>query len=287
VIPAETEEDIGYAVLHNDLLKIDLSVPHAWKLPDFLLPDLVSAVSASVRLRSNLFGTLIAYSPRRRDFSRNECTFLRSVANVLATAAEHTAAFHQLQLLSSAVTQSQDAIMITDSNLDAPGPRILFVNPAFSQITGYRMDEVLGLSPRILQGEKTSTDFIRTMHARLREGSSAHGETVNYRKDGSEFWVEMQLSPLRNSAGDITHFVGIQRDITERKIAEERLRESEEMLGAAQRMAHLGGWVIEYRRGDPVDTRLMWLRAGGHRRFKRSFFPGGASGGQGAGRRGV
>ncbi len=141
----------------------------------------------------------MAYSPGRREFSRNETTFLRGVANVLATAAEHSTAFQQLQLLGSAVTQSQDSIMITDAELDAPGPRILFVNPAFTQITGYKLDEVLGSSPRILQGEKTDADFLERMHTRLREGKSAHGETVNYRKDGTEFWVEMQVSPLRSA----------------------------------------------------------------------------------------
>ncbi len=258
LIPAASEKDIGHAILHSDLLKLDFTAPLPWKFPSFLPEEVGRVITASIRLRNDLFGALVAYSSRERDFSRNESTFLRSVANVLATAAEHSTAFHQLQLLGSAVTQSQDSIMITDSELDAPGPRILFVNPAFSQITGYRIDEVLGFSPRILQGEKTDADFLALMHARLREGKAAHGETVNYRKDGAEIWVEMQISPLRNPAGEITHFVGIQRDITERKIAEERLRESEAMLGAAQRLAHLGSWVLEFRSPRPGEGRLLW-----------------------------
>jgi PAS domain S-box-containing protein len=260
-IPAGAEGELGYAVLHEDLLKIDLTAPNPWRAPGFVRRAVGSAVTASIRLRNEVFGALAAYSPERRDFSRNETAFLRAVANVLAAAAEHSSAFHQLMLLGSAVTQSQDSIMITDSGLDAPGPRILFVNPAFTQITGYRIDEVLGISPRILQGEKTAADFIHRIHTRLREGKSAHGETVNYRKNGTEFWVEMQISPLRDATGQVTHFVGIQRDITERKIAEGRLRESEAMLGAAQRLAHLGSWVMEFRPTDPTDldrARLMW-----------------------------
>jgi len=258
IIPAGAEDEIGYAMLESDLLKLDLSTEGQWKIPDCLRREGDRAISASIRLRNDVFGALVAYSPGRRDFSRSEMTFVRGVANVLAAAAEHTTAFQQLQLLGSAVTQSQDAIMITDTMLDAPGPHILFVNPAFSRITGYRADEVLGLSPRLLQGEKTDRAFVQRMHDRLRQGKSAHGETVNYRKNGTEFWVEMQVSPLRDGAGEITHFVGIQRDVTERRIAEERLRESEAMLGAAQRLAHLGSWVMEFRPGHPEKARLMW-----------------------------
>ena len=258
VIPATSEKEIGHAVLHSDLLKIDANSASEWKIPTFLLREVGSAITASIRLRNAVFGALVAYTPRPREFSRSETAFLRSVANLLATAAEHTTAFHQLQLLGSAVTQSQDSIMITDAVLDPPGPRILFVNPAFTEITGYGIDEVLGFSPRILQGEKTDVDLIHRMRNRLQNGKSTHGETVSYRKDGSEFWVEMQVSPIRNSAGDITHFVGIQRDITERKIAEDRLRESEAMLGAAQRLAHLGSWVLEFRSPDIDKAKLMW-----------------------------
>jgi PAS domain S-box-containing protein len=258
LIPAVSEDEIGHAVLHSDLLKIDFQKPLQWKNPGFLQIETGNAITASIRLRKDVFGALVAYSRRPREFSRSETAFLRGVANVLATAAEHTAAFHQLQLLGSAVTQSQDSIMITDAMLDAPGPHILFVNPAFTHITGYQTDEVLGLSPRILQGEKTDADFVQRMRVRLRQGKSAQGETVNYRKNGTEFWVEMQVSPLRNGEGKITHFVGIQRDITERKIAEERLRESEAMLGAAQRLARMGSWVAEFRPPDPTKWQLTW-----------------------------
>jgi PAS domain S-box-containing protein len=261
LIPAATPDDIGHAILHSDLLKLDMETAKEWKVPNFLRREVGSAITASIRMRNGLFGALVAYGERgarHREFSRSESTFLRGVANLLATAAEHTAAFHQLQLLGSAVTQSNDAIIITDAMLERPGPRILFVNPAFTQMTGYGIEEVLGFSPRILQGEKTDVDFMRRMHQRLSEGKPAHGETVNYRKNGTDYWVEIHVSPLRDSSGEVTHFVGIQRDITERKIAEDRLRESEAVLEAAQRLAHLGSWVLEFRQGDPDLGRLVW-----------------------------
>ncbi len=257
-IPCASEGDLGHAMLYSDLLRIDLIAPHTWKGAESLSGHVGSAIAATIRLRNEVFGTLVAYSPHHRNFSRNETTFLRGVANVVAAAAEHSTAFHQLQLLGTAVTQSQDSITITDSQLDLPGPRILFVNPAFTRNTGYRIEEVLGMSPRILQGENSDPQFLREMHRSLREGKSVHGEMINYRKNGTEFWVEIQISPLRNAAGEITHFVAVQRDITERRIADERLRESEAMLGAAQRQAHLGSWELEFHSPELEKAKLSW-----------------------------
>ncbi|HEY8995246.1 MAG TPA: PAS domain S-box protein [Lacunisphaera sp.] len=132
-----------------------------------------------------------------------------------------------LRLLGSAVEQSSDSIVITDAELDLPGPRILFVNPAFTQMTGYTAAEVLGKTPRILQGPKSNRAALNQLRVTLGRGEIFSGETVNYRKDGKEFDMEWRITPLRNAGGKVTHFLGIQRDITARKQAEERQRESE------------------------------------------------------------
>ncbi len=133
-----------------------------------------------------------------------------------------------LRLLGAAVEQSTESIVITDTELDSPGPRILFVNPAFTRMTGYTATEVLGKTPRILQGPASDRTVLRRLRETLIRGEVFAGETVNYRKDGTVFDIEWQVTPLRNSSGRITHFLGIQRDITARKQAERALRESEE-----------------------------------------------------------
>ncbi|MDI1312093.1 PAS domain S-box protein [Prosthecobacter sp.] len=134
-----------------------------------------------------------------------------------------------VRLLSSAVKQSKESIMITEADLDLPGPKIIFVNPAFTRMTGYTAGEVLGLTPRLLQGPLTDRAVLDRLRKDLDQGDTFSGETVNYRKDGTSFDIEWQIAPLRNSSSVITHFVAIQRDITERKRLEAQLIQSQKM----------------------------------------------------------
>src|SRR4029453_2555108 len=115
----------------------------------------------------------------------------------------------QLRLLKTAIGQSDESVMITTARLDRPGPQIVYVNPAFTKMTGYEPEEVIGKTPRILQGPKTD----RAVLARLREDCKAgkifHGGAINYRKDGSEFYLEWSIRPVENERGAVTHFVAI------------------------------------------------------------------------------
>ncbi|MDB6139832.1 MAG: domain S-box-containing protein, partial [Verrucomicrobiaceae bacterium] len=130
---------------------------------------------------------------------------------------ERKQAEETLQLLSSAVEQSKESILITDAQPDLPGPRILFVNPAFTQMTGYTAQEVVGKTPRMLQGPRTDREVMKRLRHNLTHGETFEGDTVNYRKDGTEFHMEWQIAPIRNASGKVTHFVAIQRDVTERQ----------------------------------------------------------------------
>ena len=134
---------------------------------------------------------------------------------------------NSLCLLSSAVNQAKDSIMITDAEINLPGPRILFVNPAFTQMTGYPEEEVIGKTPRILQGPRTDRAVLDRLRACMERGESFEGETVNYRKDGTEFILEWQVAPIRSKADKITHFVAVERDITARKRVEGQLVQSQ------------------------------------------------------------
>jgi len=134
-------------------------------------------------------------------------------------------------LLTAAVESANDAIIITEALLDSPGPRIEYVNPAFTRMTGYSADDVRGKTPRILQGPKTNSDLLDRLRRDLVQSKTFHGETVNYRKDGSEYFVEWRITPLTDDAGDVIKWVAIQRDVTPRVLAEqerERLLQSEQ-----------------------------------------------------------
>ncbi|MFB2935344.1 EAL domain-containing protein [Aerosakkonemataceae cyanobacterium BLCC-F154] len=129
----------------------------------------------------------------------------------------------QLRLLAAAVNSAEDAIMITSTDLESPGPTILFVNPAFTKMTGYTAQEAIGRNPRFLQGPNTDRTVLNKLRQSLETGEVFYGQAINYRKDGTEFYNEWHIEPIRDNQGRITHYLGVQRDITERKKAEEQL----------------------------------------------------------------
>ncbi len=129
----------------------------------------------------------------------------------------------QLLTLSRAVEQSPTSIVITDTS-----GGIEYVNPKFTQITGYSAEEVVGKNPRVLKSGKTPPEEYKHLWETITSGAEWQGEFLNVRKDGTTFWEFASISPVRNAAGTITHFVAVKEDITERKRAEEKLRHSEE-----------------------------------------------------------
>ena len=105
-----------------------------------------------------------------------------------------------------------ESILVTDTQLDAPGPFIIYVNSSFEKMTGWSRDEIIGKSPRILQGPKTDSSIFDDLKDKLLKGNPWTGRTINYRKDGSEFMMEWKIAPIRNEQDEITHFLAIQRE---------------------------------------------------------------------------
>jgi diguanylate cyclase (GGDEF)-like protein/PAS domain S-box-containing protein len=132
----------------------------------------------------------------------------------------------RLRLLESVVVNANDAIVITEAEpLEEPlGPRIVYVNNAFTEMTGYQPEEVIGKTPRLLQGPKTERSQLDKIRQALSRWEPVRVELINYRKDGSDFWVELNVLPLADSTGWFTHLLAVQRDISERKAAEYELK---------------------------------------------------------------
>ncbi|PIY30232.1 MAG: hypothetical protein CO105_12330 [Comamonadaceae bacterium CG_4_9_14_3_um_filter_60_33] len=134
----------------------------------------------------------------------------------------------RLQLLETCVSRLNDIVLITEAEpLEQPGPRIVFVNDAFVRRTGYSREEVMGKTPRILQGEKTQRKELDRIFAALKRWEPVRSELINYTKTGEEFWLEMDIVPVADATGWYTHWVAVERDITQRKLAEVALNESE------------------------------------------------------------
>lgn len=121
-----------------------------------------------------------------------------------------------------------ESVLITDANLEDPGPTIIYVNPAFEKMTGWRLDEVLGKNPRILQGHNTDYNIFRDLREKLFRGETWSGRTVNYRKDGSEFYMEWSIVPIRNEAWVVHQFLAVQKDVTHLVHTEQKLQKAME-----------------------------------------------------------
>mgnify|MGYP006434609215 CR=1 FL=1 len=156
----------------------------------------------------------------------------------------------QDMIFRQAINQAYNAVLITTGELDLPGPEIVYVNPALCAQTGYKADELLGQTPRILQGSLTDPAVLRQLRETIADGGFFEGQTVNYRKDGTPYLVHWNISPVFDERGQITHYVSVQSDITER----ERFETFNQQL-----MASLGEGVF----GVDYNGRLTLINQAG------------------------
>ncbi|MGE4239100.1 sensor domain-containing protein [Ramlibacter sp.] len=131
----------------------------------------------------------------------------------------------QLRLLEGSIARLNDIIIITEAGpFGHPGPRIVFVNEAFERRTGYTREEVLGRTPRLLQGPNTQRDQLDRIRAALEQWEPMRVDLINYTKSGEPYWVDLDVSPVWDKTRRLTHWVAVGRDITERKMSEEKIQ---------------------------------------------------------------
>lgn len=138
----------------------------------------------------------------------------------------------QLRLSERAISASSNGIVIVDAK--QPDFPVISVNPAFERVTGYSPQDIIGKNCRILQGKDRHQDGLKTIRHSLKNEESCTVVLRNYRKDGTLFWNRVTISPIHDDRGILTHYLGIQNNITEIKVAEERLLEKvkrEELFG--------------------------------------------------------
>ena len=121
-----------------------------------------------------------------------------------------------------------ESVLITTTELESPGPYIIYVNPAFEEMTGWKREEIIGANPRILQGAKTDFSIFQDLRNRLLKGEMWSGRTINYKKDGSDFVMEWSIVPISDEHNQVYRYLAVQKDVSKIVRTEQKLEKSRE-----------------------------------------------------------
>lgn len=184
-----------------------------------LRQNLVAALGSSTHLEFEVFCAVPGkwLELRVYPFDEGLALYLRDVS-------QRRQSQEQLLLLQTSISRLNDIVLITEAGaVDAPGPHIVFVNDAFERHTGYNRAEVVGKTPRLLQGQRTQRVELDRIRLALQRAQPVRAELINYKKDGTPFWLELDIVPVDYFNRGLTHWVAVARDITERKAAEDEI----------------------------------------------------------------
>ena len=195
----------------------------------------VSSLALPLMAGEKAFGAITIYSKEADPFSNEEVRLLSELAHDLAygiTAVRirlaHAQAEEQLRLHSTILESTANAIVIAGRD-----GIIQWVNPAFTQLTGYSFAEIIGQNPRVFKSGLQDSNFYLDFWETILAGRVWHGELVNKRKDGSLYTEEMTITPVADACGGIAHFIAVKQDVTQRKLMEDNLRSAKEAAEAA------------------------------------------------------
>ncbi len=208
----------------------DVAQAAGW-LPNPLLPDTKAEIAVPIMLADTVLGVLDVQHNVLNGLNSYDQALIQSIADQVAVGLENARSFSRmiatqetLRLRDRAISASNDGIVITDPNQhDAP---ILYVNEAFERITGYSAAEVIGRNCRFLQGDNTEQPELKRLRLALRAQQPCRVVLRNYRKDGTLFWNELDVSPVYDDTGKLINFIGVQQDVTDRIQAEQALQEA-------------------------------------------------------------
>jgi PAS domain S-box-containing protein len=178
--------------------------------------------SVPIRKKDSVIGTVVIF----RDIS------------------ERIAADEQLRKLSKATENSPATVVITNKD-----GTIEYVNPTFTEVTGYTAEEAIGNNPRVLKSGDMPASFYKNLWDTILSGEVWRGEFINRKKNGEDFWERASISPIKNSEGEITHFVAVKEDITEQKKIQDALRKSEELFRGYFENSQVGMSVTSQDKG--------------------------------------
>ena len=211
-----------------------------------------------------LMGTFSVYAKSIYAPSAEELDAVNSCAKIAAIAIDRAKTLKHINLLDTAVSRLNDIVIITDAESYGEPATVVYVNEAFERLTGFSKEAVIGHTPRILQGKNTQRHELDRIHQALQKWQPVRAELINYKKSGEEFWLELDIVPIADEKGWYTHWVAVERDITERKEAEIELNR----LNRAMRMLSTCNEKL-IRAGDEIkliqEICKLSVEVGGYR----------------------
>lgn len=216
----------------------------------------------------DVIGTFATYYRTPRGPAPEEFDLVSACAQITGVAIERHRAEAQLKLLESSIAHVNDMVIITDVDpIDEPGPRMVFVNDALLRHTGYRREAVLGKSPRMFQGALTQRNELDRIHDALVARQPVRVEVINYTATGEQFWVELGITSIADTRGRATHFVSVQRDITEYKRIQTAMQRSDERFRLVARLTTdvIWDWNLLSAKlwwSEGIET-LVWAQGSG------------------------
>lgn len=192
------------------------------------------------------------YTEENNKFNDSEIYFIQQIIKVIEQGIQKISQIDKLSLLETAINHSTNGIIISEAKRGNP---IIYTNLGFEKITGYSSQEVLGKNCKLLQGKETNQKELNKLRQAIREQKSIRVTLHNYRKNKETFWNEVSISPVYNDEGKVTHFIGIQNDVTEKYNIEQNLflktKELEIFSQQLQQINHLNN--IKY---DSLENPL-------------------------------
>jgi len=225
-----------------------------------------AGASFPLKIAGQSLGALTLLATDRDFWTKRTIMQFTDVAEQISLAIDVADNRRRLKLLATGLESAANAIVIT-----CPAGNIQWANPAFLSLNGYSADEVINRSVRIIKSQQHSRTFYKLLWRYISSGRIWYGEVVNSRKDGSVYTAEMTITPVRDETGQITNFIAIIQDITERKQAELAMIDARETVSRAERLSALGIMAagIAHEINQPLnslkvlaDGMLYWHRQG-------------------------
>lgn len=228
---------VGRAASTKEVVLVpDVRQEPRW-LPNPLLPETKAEIAVPIMAGSTVLGVLDVQQNSVNGLTQEDAILIQSIADQVAIGLENAHSVQQIKaqqelllLRERAITASNDGIVIVDPNqFDMP---IVFINPAFEKITGYSATEITGKNCRFLQGADTNQPGVIELRQAIRDKRACNVLLRNYRKDGTMFWNELDVSPVFDENNKLINFIGVQQDVTDRVKAELELQDVNQLQSA-------------------------------------------------------